>query len=119
MLAELARGGQAEAELRITGNRHTREPDLPAGDAVRDAEARGLVPLARAHDGEAVAASREAVDKAAERHGDAVDFGSVGFGYEYKMQLGRPGRRRPASRRAQGKTVIPALRTCVASVTIG
>ncbi len=33
-------------------------------------------------DGEAVPACGQAVNETAERHGDAVDFGSVGFGYE-------------------------------------
>jgi hypothetical protein len=44
------------------------------------------VPLAGADDGDPVAALRQAVNKPAERHGDAVDFGGVGFGYEDKVQ---------------------------------
>ena len=39
-----------------------------------------IVPLARADDGEAMTALGEAVHEAAQRHGDAVDFGRVGFG---------------------------------------
>ena len=95
-------GGQAEAELRITWDGNARQADLAAGQALGHTEARRFVPLARANDGEAVPALGEAVNEPAQRHGDAVDFGRVGFGYEDKLQWVRPGRRRPASRRAQG-----------------
>lgn len=47
--------------------------------------------LARPDDREAVIALREAIDEPPQRHGDAVDFGRVGFGYEDKVQSVGPG----------------------------
>ena len=39
-------------------------------------------PLARAHEADVMAAPLEAIDKMAGCHGDAIDFGRVGFGDE-------------------------------------
>ena len=45
------------------------------------------MPLTGADDGDAMAALGQAVNEAAQRHGDAVYFGSVGFSDEGKVQV--------------------------------
>jgi hypothetical protein len=45
------------------------------------------MPLTRAHDGDAMAALGQAINEAAQRHGDAIYFGSVSFGNKGKVQI--------------------------------
>ncbi len=89
-LAQPAAGGKADSKLRIAGQGKTWEAHLPAGQAMRNAKTWRFVALPRTYDGDAVTALGEAVNKAAERHGDAVDFRCVGFGYEGEMQIVAP-----------------------------
>ena len=97
---EPAAGGQPEAQLGIAWQRDAWQAHLPAGEALRHAEAGGFVALPRPDHGEAVSAQGEAIDQAAEGHGDAVDFGSVGFGDEGEVQRVLPGGGRRTGRRA-------------------
>jgi hypothetical protein len=76
---------------------------MTASQALGGGVPRGFVALARTDDRELVAAEGEAVHEAAQRHGDAVDFGSVGFGDQDKFQWFGPGGGRPTSRGAQGQ----------------
>ena len=80
-------GGQADTKLGIAGNRHTGQPHLAAGDALGFTVAGRFVPLSRTDNRDAVAAQSQTVHDAAQRHGDAVYFGSVGFSDESKVQV--------------------------------
>ncbi|GAB1489963.1 hypothetical protein MASR2M8_24200 [Opitutaceae bacterium] len=77
---------QANPELRIAWERYAREADLLACQTLRDRASGRFMPLARPNDGDPVAAMIKAVHDASQRHGNAVDFGSVGFGDESEMQ---------------------------------
>ena len=78
--AQAAAGGQADPQLRVAGDRYAWQSDLAAGQALGDTVAGRLMPLARSDHRDPVAALGQAVDEAAERHGDAVDFRGEGFG---------------------------------------
>jgi hypothetical protein len=106
--AQAAAGGQAEAEQGIARDGQAGQEVLR--DRTADLEGGGVLfgALAGADDRDPVPQAREALHEVPQRHGDAVDFGRVGFGYEDKVQAGWPGRRRPAGRRARRKHARPA-----------
>ena len=101
LLAEAATRGQPDPQLGIAGQGNAGEAHLPAGQPLGHGESRGLVALAGADHGDPVPAQGEAVDDAAERHGDAVDFRSVSFGNEGEVQRVLPGGGRRTGQRAQ------------------
>jgi hypothetical protein len=70
--------------------------------------------LPRADNRDAMAALGQAVNDPAQRHGDAVYFGSVGFSDEGKMQIIGPGRR---SDRPSSNPSVPG--NCAETVTTG
>jgi hypothetical protein len=79
-------GGQAETEQGITGDGQARQEQLRDRTLAKFRHATRFRPLPRADDRDTMAPAGEALHEVAERHGNAVDFRSVGFGYKGEIQ---------------------------------